>query len=278
MKNICRFFLGLEGGGPFARERIRKRSASGAIHIEEWSKPFRDFSQQASLTQAFDQVTSLVRFPTGQALAEQVEANSKGAAFANDLPAWIAECRWVACRILVEIWAPHETDGITADERLRNRTVVSVAEVVEARRVGLAPEVFVAVRRRIAAGGGVAVGLITVALLNCPGRIGQSRGAAQAVAQEVRHAVRIGAREDFVESAGEQVGAGCAAAQFLDCVAAVVEIGSVDAVDGLGDAPAERIVREAGSIAAIDGNQVVPRVPGVGMRPITGQVAVEVVA
>ena len=109
------------------------------------------------------------------------------------------------------------------------------------------------------------------------GGIGQRERAAEGIRQEIARARGIRAVEVFVHATSEQIRRSRRAGDFLHGIHAVVEE-LRHAANGLADAPPKGIVLEARRHASTDRNQLIPRVPGVGVRSIARQVAVGVVA
>src|SRR5258708_26941157 len=106
--------------------------------------------------------------------------------------------------------------------------------------------------------------------------IGQSQGTAERIGQEIPRARRIRPLKIFVHAASEQIRRGSRAGDFLDRICPVVEILRHPA-NRLADAAAERVMLKTRGRSAADGYQLIPRVPGVGIRSVAGQVAVGVV-
>ena len=98
------------------------------------------------------------------------------------------------------------------------------------------------------------------------------------VGQEGAKTGAVGARQEFVKSAGEQVGGeGAGGVEFVHGVETIIEVLSGLAVDGLLFTSTQGVILEASSDRATDGGQLVAGVPGVGVKAITQEVAVGVV-
>jgi len=65
--------------------------------------------------------------------------------------------------------------------------------------------------------------------------------------------------------------------EFLDRILNVIEKLCSAGIDGLRCAAAEGIVNERGRRTAADACQMIARVPGIGVRPIVGQIAIRVI-
>jgi len=150
-------------------------------------------------------------------------------------------------------------------EPLEGCAVVSRPVEVHYGSVVLSAGIFIAICRASAGECGVPERIIGVGRQRAPRGIGERYCASESIPKEVGSAVRICAREDFVDLAAQEIRSNGRAGQLLHNVRAVIEIIGRTSQRGLANAPPVAVVPEAhhagARMAALKGTEKPPLSP-----------------